>query len=59
MQEEIERQTVALVFKAGKLTGETLADAMGRALNRGLNFHKAEKESIKEDVTFRISWKRK
>lgn len=45
MQEEIERQTVALVFKAGKLTGETLADAIGRALNRGLNFHKAEKEA--------------
>ncbi len=36
MQEEIERQTVALVFKASKFTVESLSHAMKKALEKGL-----------------------
>lgn len=44
MQEELERQTVAVVFKAGKLTAETLANALRTALDKGLNLPKKDKE---------------
>lgn len=44
MQEELEKQTVALVFKAGKLTTESLTSAMHRALERGLNLPKKDNE---------------
>ena len=37
MQEEIERQTVALVFKAGKFTVESLSGAIHSALEKGLS----------------------
>jgi hypothetical protein len=45
MQEELEKQTVALVFKAGKLTTEALSNAMHRALEKGLSLPKKEKEA--------------
>ena len=44
MQEELERQTVAVVFKAGRLTTETLAGALRNALEKGLKTSKKEKE---------------
>ncbi len=44
MQEELERQTVAVVFKAGRLTTEALTSALRNALERGLNNSKKEKE---------------
>lgn len=44
MQEELEKQTVALVFKAGKLTSETLTGAIHRALERGLLKQRKDKE---------------
>lgn len=44
MQEELERQTVAIVFKAGRLTTETLSGAIRTALEKGLNHTKKEKE---------------
>ena len=37
MQEELENQTVAIVFRAGRFTAQSLANAMHRALERGLN----------------------
>lgn len=37
MQEEVERKTVALVFKAAKFTGDELSSAMREFLNRGMN----------------------
>ena len=36
MQEEIERQTISLVFKAARLSTDTLAQAMRRAMDFGL-----------------------
>jgi len=44
MQEELERQTVALVFKAGKFTADTLADAVHKVMEKGLNLSKLTKD---------------
>lgn len=43
MQEEIERKTVALVFKAGKLTGEELSKAMKAFVDFSMNKITSEK----------------
>jgi len=45
MQEELEQKTVALVFKAARITGEELSRAMHKALESGLNHQKHQKES--------------
>ena len=45
MQEEIERETVALVFKAGKFTVETFSNAIHNALEKGLRALPHEKEA--------------
>ena len=36
MQEELERQTVAIVFNASRMTAQTLSNAMRRAMDLGL-----------------------
>ena len=61
MQEELERQTVAIVFNASRMTAQTLSNAMRRAMDAGLrelsryrdNLHRQEpsgKMSVKELV---------
>lgn len=40
MQEELERKTVALVFKASKFTAETFAKAVKMALDKGIEVSK-------------------
>ena len=44
MQEELERQTVSLVFKAGKLSADTFADAVHRVMEKGINLPKLTKD---------------
>ena len=44
MQEEIEKQTVALVFKAGKFTAESFSGAIHKALEKGISYVPQSKE---------------
>ena len=46
MQEELERQTVALVFNASRMTAQTLSDAMRRAMDAGLRELSRQRERL-------------
>ena len=61
MQEELERQTVALVFNASKLTAQTLSEAMKKAMDVGLKELSKFKDKLerqeKEEPTGKMSLK--
>ncbi len=48
MQEELERQTVAIVFNASKMTAQTLSNAMRRAMDIGIRELSKHKDDFKK-----------
>lgn len=48
MQEELERQTVAIVFNASKMTAQTLSNAMKKAMDLGLRELSKHKDDFKK-----------